>query len=260
MTPHLWPPIFSEKEVPRFPCPRCDTGSLGLQKGSPLLKEGDYAQQHRSGPDFEPDDQKYRFTAFLHCDNIQCGEIASMAGDLETVEYEDPRFGHGLLDVLRPAMIFPAPPIISFPAQTPDSVQAPLRIAFKLYWADPSSAANKVRSSVEALLTDRGVPRFNKPKPGKKRVPLALATRIDKYGQKMSGAANGNASPQKTLLDALRWVGNAGSHDGEAMDHRLLLHAFEIQEHVLEVVYGKRAQSLEKIAKALISSKGKKTA
>lgn len=260
MTPHLWPPIFSETEVPPFPCPRCDTGSLRLQEGSPILKEGDYARQHRSGPEFEPSHQKYRFTAFLHCDNSECGEIVSMAGDLDTVDHDDPQFGYGQLDLLRPAMIFPAPPIIRFPARTPRSVREPLRTAFKLYWADPSSAANKVRSSVEALLTDRGVPRFNKPQPGKKRATLSLATRIAKYGQKLNVVANGKQSSQKTLLDALRWVGNAGSHDGEVVDHRLLLHAFEIQEHVLEVVYGDRVQSLEKIAKALINSKGKKTA
>lgn len=260
MTPKLWPPIFSEKEIPAFPCPRCTSGTMRLHKTGVRMLEGDHAQRHRAGPDFEPDNQEYRFTAFLQCDDNRCGEVASMAGDLVSVEHEDETYGGVLIDVLRPAAIVPAPPIIRAPPKTPKTVRAPLAVAFRLYWADPSSSANKLRASVEALLTDRGIPRYNKPKPGKKRAMLSLATRIDKYGLKLTGGTTGGKAPsQKVLLNALRWVGNAGSHEGAGVEHSLLLHAFEIHEHVLEVVYGKRTDSLEKIAKALVNSKGTKT-
>jgi len=203
--------------------------------------------------------QGLRFNAFLQCNLASCGEVVAMAGGYDVVDDDIDGEAWGTVEVLRPEILFPAPWIIRIPSATPSAVKDPILAAFRLYWVDPSSSANKLRVSVEALLTEFKIPRYNKPRRTKKRMPLSLATRIERYGKKLNGGVTvGPRHPYEKLLHALRWVGNAGSHSGEEVDGEVLLHAFEIYEHVLEQVIEKRPAAMGQIAQALIASKGAK--
>lgn len=257
MKRQLWSRLIDETSIPAFPCPRCANGHLSLTKAGVAKAEGAYAKLNRNDPEWEPDMQKVRFSAFLHCNQASCGEIVVIAGGMETVETEIEEVqSWGLVDLLRPQTICPAPPIIDVPAKTPKNVRQALELSFLLYWADTSSSANKLRVSVEALLTHLGIPRYNHPKKGKKRSLLTLDARIQRFGAKLSKALPaGSKHPQETLLHALRWVGNVGSHQG-AVDSEVLLHAFEIYEHVLGDLIAKKPQALAGVAAALVASKG----
>jgi hypothetical protein len=236
---NLWVKIFAEEAIPAFPCPHCAVGSLGLTKEGVLFKEGNYTKANRKAnrlsEDWDPGHQTERFTAFLQCTHTVCGEIVAIAGEVETVEeYVDDVQVWGLTRALRPQVFFPAPPIITVPENTPKEVKTPLLKAFQLFWSDDSASANKIRVSVEALLTHLKVPRYNKPKQGKHRRPLPLDVRIKRFGQLLNNKhhtrrqltstsrgpqpAGNNPQPKpakhpyEILLHALRVVGNVGSH------------------------------------------------
>lgn len=258
MNRDLWIKAFSSDNIPAFPCPACSAGALRLLNKGLRYEETRYSKAARDTPDWEEDFKVLRFSAFLQCSHDPCGEIVVMAGGVDIVdEFYEQFNAWGTGNALRPEVLFPPPRLIAIPEKTPGSVAEPLRKAFQLFWSDPSASANKIRVSAEALLTHFRVPRFNKPKLGKRRALLTLDGRIARFGKMLNGssASSANKHPHETLLHALRVVGNVGSHEGK-VDDQVVLDAFEIYEHVLQQLIDKRTAAMAELAKALIDSKG----
>ena len=131
----------------------------------------------------------------------------------------------------------------------PKSVKIELKKAFSLFWSDTGSCANRLRAAVEALLTDRKVPRLTINKKGK-RERISLHARIEKFKQVDANSAN--------YLLAIKWLGNAGSHANlDELSGDDLLSGFELFEHVVGIIYVQREKHLQKIAKAINSRKGR---
>jgi hypothetical protein len=128
--------------------------------------------------------------------------------------------------VYKPLMLVPTPDVFLVPKKCPKSVQKEISSAFKIFLADPSAAANRVRSAIENLLTELGVRRLRAV--AKRRMPIPLHERILLYGKR-------NKDIAESLL-AVKWIGNAGSHNSE-MTLDDVLDAFEIFETVLDDLY-----------------------
>ncbi|WP_164517751.1 DUF4145 domain-containing protein [Rhizobium sp. TAL182] len=142
--------------------------------------------------------------------------------------------------------IYPAPHIIEVSGELPSECVEHLELAFELYWVDKAAAANRLRILVERLMDHFDVPAERNGKNNKTHT-LNLSERIDEFEKMTPG--------HKDALDALRFVGNYGSHAGQS-DQKALLDAFEILEGALsELVDNKKAKLAAK-AKALIQSKG----
>jgi len=114
------------------------------------------------------------------------------------------------------------------------------------YWADPETAANKLRQAIEVLLTDQKVPRtvINK---HNKRQALSLHARIEKYRKINPSVA--------TLLLAIKWLGNEGSHPGSLI-HKDVLDGYELFEHIIDKVYNKTRSRLTGLANSINRNKG----
>jgi Domain of unknown function (DUF4145) len=114
---------------------------------------------------------------------------------------------------------------------------------------ESGSCANRLRGSVEALLTDKKVARTTVNKKGK-RERLSLHARLEKFKQKDPSSAE--------YLFAIKWLGNAGSHANlDELSRDELLDGFDLFELVMERVYVRREEHLKKIAKAITSRKGR---
>jgi len=75
----------------------------------------------------------------------------------------------------------------------------------------------------------------------------------------LSKTQKGTGSPAvERLLNALRFVGNVGSHE-EVLERDVLLDAFEIYEHILEELIGKLPEAIQALAAALIASRGRRS-
>jgi hypothetical protein len=141
----------------------------------------------------------------------------------------------------RPLFFSEPPRIILIPDRVPSEIAQDLTNSFQLYWVDPESCANRIRSSVERLLSHFGVRRTAISKKGK-RVLLSLHSRIEVF--RANHAGTGDA------LMAVRWIGNAGSHT-QPITREDLLDGYELMEHVLAELFAGRHRRIAQLSRQI---------
>ena len=247
MNRRLWGRIFKKDSVPNFPCPRCGIGQLVADSKTMRIVEPTYSKSAHNLEEWEPDWTIERFSFSLNCSSSDCGEIVNVIGDTTVVEDTDEEVGWHLVTALVPRAMYPRPRMIEVPDGTPHQISEQLDIAFGLFWVDIGSAANRLRTSVEYLLDDLKVPRqgFRK---DNSAFELDLNGRIQAF-QKQDPTLG-------ETFDALRMVGNLGSHTGE-LTQEAFLDSLEIYEDALAEIYGQRSKRLAAMRSKIISSKGK---
>lgn len=236
-TRNLWPESFPQDDIPALPCPWCDRGNLRYIQNTLQLRRptGDGIAEQNGDIGFL--DATWRFSLFLQCAVEKCGNIVSVHGDAHITKrssYQAPN--DEFVHVLHPHGMHPAPPLMTIPPETPPEIASDLQTAFELYWIDLGACANRLRISVEHILDEFGVPGNN------------LSKRI---------AAFKEADPEHAgTFDALRFVGNVGSHDG-MVEREAILDAFEIYQDAAAELFGKRRARIDLLKKKIIDSKGR---
>lgn len=227
----LWNRRFLPQQPPAFPCPRCD-GLLVLIPDSSRVEETNYSKLRDLRDGGYPIS---RFTCTFRCSNNACGEVVAAHG---VVDHEQVPIG-GLTfkvrELFAPKGMSPAPPIIRITEDIPIKVANKLKLAFELYWVDLDACANAIRSSVERILDHMKIPIAN------------LSNRIEAYKKVDPHHAES--------FEALRHVGNVGSHEGN-VPRETVLDAFEIYDDVLrKLFYGE--DRIGALRRRIISRKGK---
>ncbi len=243
----LWSATFPHTSIPSWPCPHCSHGRLAVSENGLKVREPAYSKATHSHVEWEPEWTTERFIAVLKCSDNKCGELVIMAGDTEIVQEEDEETGLEYASNLHPRSIFPAPPIIAVPEETPRPVRKEVELAFQLFWSDLGASANRLRTSVERLLDDFGIAKTRIDIKSKKRVFRSLASRIDLF--KKQEPTHGES------LDALRHVGNLGTHSD--VSRQSVLAGFAIYEDALAEIYGERSKKVANLTKKIIKGKGK---
>lgn len=246
MNRDLWTSPIRKDGSPPYPCPSCAAGILTLDKSS-LAERQTAASNRDEGEDWwEPDHWRGRFTAFLHCTNPACHDSVAVSGTVSWDPTFDDELGQWVVgEQYSPRGATPPPPIIHTPLKTPEPVVDHLQAAFEVFWSDPSSAGNRIRTAIEALLDERRIPRRIRAKKGVS-VRLDLHKRIERFKQQKPDLA------EKLL--AVKWLGNAGSH--ASLTKSAVLDAFEIVEFVLENLYSGTEARVSKLAKSINRARG----
>ncbi|KWV93893.1 hypothetical protein ASS64_13460 [Erythrobacter sp. AP23] len=176
-----------------------------------------------------------RWSASMRCDEATCGEVIHMIGDIEVVEADVDLPGGtstgAYEEVLRIQAVFPAPPLFRVSDSVPKRVKEQLELAFRMYWTDVSACVSRLRTAVERLLDDQGVPKerlLTKGKKAGKMHRMSLHERIDSFA---SGSAH------KDQLQGLRNIGNLGTHGIEDVEDADLFDAVDVLEFVLTGIY-----------------------
>lgn len=237
---------------PVWPCPHCGSIALSINKDTLVTAETGMSKEAHSHDAWEVSWIDERFTAQLVCGNGSCGNVVVVCGKVQCDEHmyydHEGRTQGEIVRTYVPYYFHEPLPVFPIAQECPDTVADELRKSFGLLWCDVSSAANRLRVGVEALLTERGVKRTTINKQGK-RQPLALHSRIVDFKAKEPDAA-------ETLL-AIKWLGNEGSHAGtEALSVDDLLDAYELFEHAIEQVYVKRHKKMSKLASGINKKRG----
>jgi hypothetical protein len=132
--------------------------------------------------------------------------------------------------------MYPAPPLATVPSGTPDELVKEFETAFSLFWIDLGSCANRLRIIVEKILDHQQVPAGN------------LSNRITAFKA---------AEPEHAdTFDALRFVGNIGSHEG-AVSRKAILDSFELMQDALAELFGQRKEKLAEMRRDMIANKGR---
>lgn len=255
----IWVRTFSSSDVPAYPCPSCQKTSLSLDEKTLLISEtakSKAAQKHEA---WDPEWTEQRFICLLQCSSAKCGEIVAVSGriSVEPNYGDDDEMGEYYEGMLEPRSMYPAPHIITLPTNLPRAVTEELELAFQFYWGDYGACATKIRTSLERLMDHFKVAKVKIAKDPKKLSsagkmrPLDLSARIDRFI-----SATG-ALVHKEHLHALRIIGNLGTHKN-SLTRTEMLEAFEIYEHALEELIGKKSSQIAKLAKRLSKQAGKK--
>ncbi len=227
MNRKLWTGSFNPKKPPKYPCPECDGGTLVLVEDTTHIVEPAYSKNEHGHDAWDPDWITERFSIMLKCNDEECGEVVTVAGDTSVLEfYEEGPDGyeHSYVTALRPKSIYPAPPLIAVPDNAPDSVLEPLNVAFGLFWIDQGAAAARIRVSLERVLDDKLVPTESINAQGEAHT-LDLNGRIQLFEK-----TNPN---EGQTFHALRMVGNIGAH-GEPVKPETVLDVLELYEDALD--------------------------
>ena len=189
--------------------------------------------------ELSPFEYTFRFNQFFRCSVDECGDIVSVSGDAELVVNSDPTRDDDDDYIYRlfPKTVHRGPPIIDVPAETPDTVRDELEIAFKLFWIDLGSCANKMRISVERAMDELGV---------------AAASTLNLRIKEFEAIDPGHAE----TFHALREVGNVGSHLGDNT-RETILDAFEVYEDALRNLFGGHRERIEGLKTKIRAAKGK---
>jgi hypothetical protein len=220
------------------PCPYCGSASTYLKERTKFF------QTHASYVSIEVagsgDPEELRGAAFgqCGCNNRECQEITHFIGSYFT-KLEDSQRGSVYEIVFLLKFFYPAIPLIPIPPKTPQDVKSLLGRSFAPAFMDQSASGNLLRSAIEAILTECRVPRFVTAK--NRRHRLSLHERIGLLPQ--------NLQSYKDNLLAVKWIGNAASHDNLSVNSLRL--AFEIVQNLLEELYGTRKREMLRAIKRI---------
>ena len=129
----------------------------------------------------------------------------------------------------------------------PRSSKKSLNESFKLFFVSPSAAANGVRIALEELLTELKIERYTLNRKGEE-IRLTLGQRIDKLPDEYSHV--------QEMMNAVKWLGNAGSHSNDEIKIDDVMDAYELTEHILEEIYEESKERIEAIARKINENKG----
>lgn len=241
---------FTVEAPPDWICPTCCKAPLRIKPDTFSVEEQRYSRDH-SPPVWEPAWIKYVYSCLMVCSNDRCKEVVASSG-IGSVDYvwhqEDEEVPEGTYtDFFRPKFFQPHLKFFPLPTDCPESVVKPLEESFTLFFSAPAAALHNVRIAIECLLTELKIRRFDSSRGGRRFV--SLHQRIELLPQKYEVL--------KDLILAIKWLGNAGSHEGAAevtMDD--VIDSYELMEHILQEVYAPKLTKLHKLAKKVNKKKG----
>ena len=243
---------FSKENIPVWRCPTCGQGRLTLMPDSLIAREGSDSRLAHDHPGGGPEWINYRFSCMFLCDSKSCGDFVACAGtgSLDHFGWFDENTGQeeeSYEDFFTPKLFVPPLVLMDIPERCPEAVCIRLKQSFAMFFADPGGAMNAGRAAVEALMTELGVARYTNSKG--KRHPIPLHKRIEKLSAKY-------ATPLKEMLIAVKWLGNAGSHDGQEPEHEHVRLMYDMLEHCLTEIYDNKGKKLKALAKQVNKKKG----
>lgn len=193
---------------PRPVCPSCPTGHV--QFSSPVVFESLKSASERDHPYFDAEWIHGTFTVEGKCTNPECVQDVHGTGDYRVDHSQDFDFteagefiGAPYTDFYSITHIHPPLLIMPIPKSSPPIVREAIVRASRVLFADPGLAATALRATVERFLTSESISAANQN--GKFRTAHG---RIDEWK-----LANPDRSSVADLFVAVKWIGNAGTHE-----------------------------------------------
>ncbi|EPQ3462325.1 DUF4145 domain-containing protein [Klebsiella aerogenes] len=231
--------FFKDMQV-EWPCPECGQKTLEIVQETFFVNDTHGTNKHSHEDWFEPEMHRAIFSCTARCSRRQCGEIVACSGDSgwERRGWDDPEDDEEYYQWFHPKTFFPSLHPFELPAKCPEEITDPLLASFSIFLMQPSAAANLIRISVERMLTAMGV--LEHKNTGWR---IGLKERLKKLPE-IYAAYSGQ-------LMAIKFLGDAGSHDYDKVKLKDIEDAFEIMDHVVNDLFSGRKESIEILTKRL---------
>lgn len=191
---------------PSVPCHECGRGLVHL-KGNlhTVTDEPSQIALERANAGLGPREElSGHASGTLVCTNPSCKNQHLVSGEWkELVDFDEAAWRDVYVDHILVKLIAPTLPIIAIPPATPAKVTAAIHAASDVIWLNPSAAANQLRQAIEEILNHKKVRRTPVKKGGKPY--LTTHQRISLY--------RGTNKDVADTLEAVKWIGNSGSHE-----------------------------------------------
>ncbi|MBH0083706.1 DUF4145 domain-containing protein [Salinibacterium sp. SWN167] len=202
-------PIESGQPWPRPACPKCQAGYITF---APPVEDESHSSASARGHDaFEPEWITGTFVIRGQCENPECQQAVHGTGDYEVgvsrlsgedhdydYSYGPPYSSYLTVTHLHPPML-----MMPIPKSAPDEVREGVMRASRVLFADPGLAATALRATVERFLTSAGISATQPT--GQFRT---AHERINEWRD-----ADLTRPPIADLFFAVKWLGNAGTHE-----------------------------------------------
>jgi hypothetical protein len=245
---------FSADRIPKWPCPSCEDGWLAKIEEKFNFEMNSASKINIREDWCDPDQVELVFMCMLGCKN--CEETVVMTGTGNVWEAHDENAPSQYYETYTPSFFQPPLNIISFPndEKVPDFVRASLEKSFPLFWCDFDACASRIRATLELLLDAIGIPRKVDEKVFRE---LSLHDRIEK----IQAEPGSEKEEVKHMIMALKWMGNAGTHELEGVQRQQLIHAYKMIEICLARLYPTVDPEIKKMVAIArdINEKKKKT-
>jgi hypothetical protein len=241
-----WKEEFRAEDLLRWQCPACHVSPLRVVADSLKIGETSASESFRAELAFEPDlHVDGRFSCMMDC--AHCHNEVGVAGTYRLFDERSEDIEHGetggYVELYRPKYFTESPYLVEIPESTPEAITNELIASFQLFWSDPLACTNRIRSSVEKLLTAERIPKTTGRTAGKRRRQFhKLHNRIELYRKKRPDVAE--------KLMAVKWIGNAGSHAGGATVEDAL-DGYELMDWVLDTLYARRHRRASELTRTI---------
>jgi Domain of unknown function (DUF4145) len=241
----LWTRSIDAHSCPPWPCPECGAGTLALTPKTLVHEETVASAKAHADDNFDPEWIKYSFTAWAKCSNARCKQTFALAGSGGVSQEYQSDGDWDWEDYF--LACYPMPDIFVIPSKCSPDIAESLRAAFSVFWSSPEACAGRIRVALEQIMNHLAVPKRKKNQNGRFS-DLTLHARIDAFA--------GKEPLIGSQLMALKWLGNAGSHES-SVSKADLLDAFEILEHALSEIIERRSDRVAQLAKKLVKKHGR---
>ena len=208
-------PVESDRPWPRPACPACQVGYVRFAK--PDEYEDHASASAHGDPDWDPEWVSGTFTIKGQCENPGCQLIVHGTGDYQVAYAEKSVDEHSRyqtyasyyrLKHLHPPML-----LMSIPKTAPDQMKEGVLGASRVLFTAANVAATALRATVESFMTTEGI------SPTRANGQFRPAhERIEEWG-KVDAARQRVAD----LFLAVKWLGNAGTHEGANLTTKQVL-------------------------------------
>jgi hypothetical protein len=222
--------IESGQPWPRPRCPQCGLGHIRFD--DPAQAESNISA--REHPAFDPEWIRGTFSVRGECENPECRQTVQGTGDYH-VDYarksapQEPFYERGIpySAYYRIAHVHPPLLLMPIPESAPEGVREGVLRASRVLFADAGLAATALRAAVERLLTAEGVAATSTA--GKFR---NAHTRIQEWRD-----ADPSRVPVAELLFAVKWLGNAGTHEDSDVTFVEVLNGASVLDEAFHRLY-----------------------
>ncbi|EPE0990381.1 DUF4145 domain-containing protein [Cronobacter sakazakii] len=231
--------FFKDMQV-EWPCPECGQKTLQIIAESFVINDTYDTNKHSSLEWFEPEMHRSIFSCMARCSRRQCGEVVACSGvsGWEQLGWDDATSESGYYQWYHPKTFYPSLHPFQIPNNCPEEITEPLQASFSIFLMQPGAAATLIRISVEKMLTAMGVE--DKKDNG---FDIGLKDRLKKIPLMYQSFTD--------HLNAIKFIGDAGSHNYDKVKIKDIEDAYEIMEYVINDLFSGRKESAEVLIKRL---------